>query len=79
MRDYLQILEDCSWSLMCGNGPGLDDSSVYWEVIGYFQGVPHERVIGFATEHEGPKRAVDNALEVIEGDSYASLYEYKRD
>lgn len=78
--DYITILEDNGWSLLCENSAtGGDDYEIVWLVVASYMSKPYRRVLGSAPEFLGAKGAIDMALKTTEKSSYDYLYEYTGD
>ena len=78
--DYITILEDTGWSLICENSAtGGDDYEMMWLVVGSYMSKPYRRVLGSAYESLGAKAAIDMALKTTEKSGYDYLYEYTGD
>ena len=75
----LKTLQDNCWSIVCKNeDTGGDDYSIAWLVVAQYMAEPKQRVIGYASETEGPKAAIEAATKL--GNSRFPddfLYEYK--
>lgn len=58
----LDALKDESWDLRCFDMPtGGGDADIGWRVIGHWQAVPCERIVGEAF-HDDPRAAIRDAL-----------------
>lgn len=76
--DIANILEGNCWSAICESYSHGDDSSIGWVIVGYFMAAPFERVIGRSDEVGGLTGAIKDALETIDGDSYAYQHAYEK-
>ena len=75
--DYLDVLEGNCWSLICESYSNGDDASMEWLVIGYYMAHPFERVLGHASEEQGPKAAINIALETTKDSQYDYIFPYE--
>lgn len=75
-KDYMHILSESCWSLICQNTGGMDDSGYMWVVVGSFMRKPHLRVIGESFDEDNPALAVEDALNVTKGNCYSYKYEF---